>query len=105
MMLASGFIVLKVVNMMGEHLICEVCAPGAPVRTIHGWLVREYVSYMDIWKGAFENESEDADGTKEEKGFVSMRVEGSPKVVLRLIRTEVSWNQVAGLYIRDAKSG
>jgi hypothetical protein len=112
-MLASGFIVLKVVNTMGEHLICEDVRMGAPARAIMGSPAREYVSYMDLGKDALENELQEADGTKEEnsqeksqeKSLASIRIETSPEKVQRLTVNEFAWKKVAGLYIRDAKFG
>jgi hypothetical protein len=102
-MLASGFIVLKVVNELGEHLICEDVRKGAKARSISGDEGEEYISYMDIWRDALN----DLDGMDEmdEKDSVENTVEAAPEKVLRLSVKAFSWKKIAGLYVRDSKFG
>jgi hypothetical protein len=109
-MLASGFIVLKVVNELGEHLICEDVRKGATARSISGAQDYEYISYMDIGKDALGDELDGMDGMDgmdgiDEKHSMGKTAEAAPHKVLRLSMKKFFWKKIAGLYIRDSKFG
>jgi hypothetical protein len=60
-MLASGFIVLKVVSVKGEHLICKDIRKGAPPHVVRIDERGKFLAYMDVGKDALEEDSDEAD--------------------------------------------
>ncbi|KAI9780750.1 MAG: hypothetical protein M1839_006537 [Geoglossum umbratile] len=103
-MLASGFVVLKVINELGEHLICEDVRKGAPARSIPSGGDQEYISYMDIGKDAVGDEPDEMDEMNE-KHSMGKAAEAASQKVLRLSMKKFTWKKIAGLYIHDSKFG
>jgi hypothetical protein len=112
-MLASGFIILKVLNEFGEHLICLDIRKGSKGSAPLLKVMDEHLACLDFDKDADENvlakESGNAgqvvnpDTSKgpkkigdDTKGF---------KRVKKLQRVKFRYNKVLGLYIGDAKFG
>jgi hypothetical protein len=106
-MLASGFIVLKVINELGEHLICEDVRKGASARLIPSGEDQEYISYMDIGKDVLGDELDEVDEMDgmDEKHSMGKAAEATSQKVLRLSMKEFTWKKTAGLYIHDSKFG
>ncbi|KAH6865259.1 hypothetical protein BKA58DRAFT_472387 [Alternaria rosae] len=95
-MLASGFIVLKVLSSKGERLICldvrkgSEWESGAAMRHAH----LEYLTCMDL---------EDKSDVEEE---AQQHLDGTGrKKILRLSRVYFMWTRVLGVYIKDSLFG
>jgi hypothetical protein len=106
-MLASGFIVLKVVNETGEHLICEDIRKGAPSQVIGREVKGEFLTYLDIGKDALEENSNDDDEEveRESDSSITSKPEAKVEKVLHLTVREFRFRKVLGLYVRDSKFG
>jgi hypothetical protein len=96
-MLASGFVILKVLSVKGERLICldvrkgSDWGIGAAMRFRHV----EYLTCTDLETEGKEIKLEPAD-----------RLQTVTKdKVLKLRRIEFSWTRVLGVYIRDSSFG
>jgi hypothetical protein len=95
-MLASGFIVLKVLSAKGERLICldvrKSFESGIGVAMKHQHV--EYLTCTDLEdeKDIKREASESGDSTPKKK-------------ILRLTRTQFTWTRVLGVYVRDSLFG
>ena len=91
-LLASGFIILKVLSLRGEHLIILDVRKGTTVDyAVHEGMNTEYLSCLDLGKRDLEDDEEnDALGT--------------PRV-LYLLRGKVTYTKVLGLYICNSSFG
>jgi hypothetical protein len=107
-MIASGFIVLKVLNEKGEHLVCMDVRKGSggdtPIKGEFG----VYLAYIDIGKDSITGEKKESNDADEE-GIADMRPR-EPKnketeKVLRLTPVQFRWTKVLGIYLRDSKFG
>jgi hypothetical protein len=104
-MLASGFIVLKVVNEDGEHLICIDVRKGAPAKPVRNGVMGKYLAYLHLEEDLVESsEDEDTEDTVTVKNTTKpkSRVDEQP---LLLFTNEFRWNKIVGFYIRDVKFG
>ena len=88
-MLASGYLIFKVLNEKGEHLICIDVRLG--VRGITSRIEENYKASMDI--GRDDLDLERKYGT-----------DGLDKVIF-LARQQFGWNKMLGLYVKDSKFG
>lgn len=109
-MLASGFIVLKVINEKGEHLICEDVRKGSAGTSISRDEFEKFLACMDVGRDAIGDSSDDEEEKegerKNEKGaVVKVRRKEESEKVLKLKVEEFRWSKVLGLYIRDSKFG
>jgi hypothetical protein len=99
-MLASGFLILKVLNEFGEHLICLDIRKGARAARPEKLVFAEYLACMDIDK---DNIYDAAYGDE------AVDVVGRPNrritKVKKLQPVEFRWNRVLGLYVKDSKFG
>jgi hypothetical protein len=92
-MLASGFIVLKVVSNQGEHLICLDARKKSGVDYADSNAPKlMYLSCDEIPS----NEAEDTAGQKSSK---------TSKTVLHLSRNGIGWHKLIGLFVGDAVFG
>jgi hypothetical protein len=103
-MLASGFIVLKVVNETGEHLICEDVRKGAPPRYITADDDMVFLVCKDIGRDALEFESDDEDGSSIKPKKPAPKGRGKRVFYLKTVEG-FHWRKVLGLYIRDSEFG
>lgn len=95
-MLASGFVILKVLSVKGERLIC------LDVRKGSDWKIgaamrdsyKEFLTCTDL---------EDKDDVEEEVEKDSDSI--TAKKILRLTRIRFRWTRVLGVYIRDSSFG
>lgn len=103
-MLASGFLIFKVLNEKGEHLICLDVRKNA--KQIIGRETAEYNACMDIGQDLIEEEEEGkSDQTApSSKKKTRGRQERTDKVII-LRREEFRWNKMLGLYIKDSRFG
>ncbi|OBT58635.1 hypothetical protein VE04_01227 [Pseudogymnoascus sp. 24MN13] len=91
-LLASGFIVLKVLSLNGEHLIILDVRKGTTVDyAVHEGVSREYLSCLDL--GKRDSGDEDEDNSL-----------GTPRV-LYLTRARVTYTKVLGLYNCNSSFG
>lgn len=102
-MLESGFIVLKVLNAFGEHLVCldarygtDSAHLGQPAERI---VCRGLEAYDKEVSGQ-DSRSRTIDGL----GSVTGRVRNSNKVK-KLIRTKFLFDRVLGVYVADSRFG
>jgi hypothetical protein len=95
-MLASGFIILKVLSHSGEHLICLDARKGS--RIDYASKTDSEVNYLScIDLEDLEHENKDTDPIKTKfKG---------PSKVLYLTRNELKWHKLLGLYLWDSHFG
>ena len=96
-MLASRFIVLKVVNEKDEHLICKDIRKGAPPQVVSINQRGVFLAYMDVGKDALEEDSDEANckEVREESKSANLR-RGEAKVekVLHLTIQEFTFKKV-----------
>jgi hypothetical protein len=113
-MLASGFIILKVLNEFGEHLICMDVRKGtrgmAPEKGVWG----EFLAYLDIGKDSMydtlDHKQEEVQGDSKvdqdtKKNVKHQKGKTSEEKVKKLSVVQFRWNKVLGLYINDSKFG
>lgn len=111
-MLASGFVVLKVLNEKGEHLIC------IDVRKGSNWDIAiknesaKVLACLDMGKEDLSCEDTDSDensGTEEEQSNHGQKRTGNEGLkadkVLKLVEVEFRWNKMLGLYVKDSLFG
>ena len=95
-MLASGFVLLKVLSVKGERLICldvrkgSEWGIGAAMKHHHG----EHLACTDL------EDEEDKKEVQEKPDGVT-----GGKKILRLTRSEFLWTRVLGVYVRDSLFG
>ena len=106
-MLASGFVVLKVLNEKGEHLICMDLRKGTVGET-HSRMEREkFLASMNVEKnstGYMEDGDLHNDPTRQ-RGASKIIPGTSSQRVLKLVTKEFRWNKVLGLYDKDSSFG
>lgn len=91
-LLASGFIVLKVLSLNGEHIIVLDVRKGTTIDfAIHAGINTQYLACLDIGKRDLDDEDED-------------NPLQTPKV-LYLSHVKVSYTKVLGLYICNSSFG
>ena len=119
-MLASGFVLLKVLNEFGEHLICLDVRKGtsgqAPEKGVWG----EFLACLDIGKDIMydtldqpqeQEDSQDEKKKKKKKKTTTKKStrqrkgKTSEEKVKKLGRVSFRWNKVLGLYVNDSKFG
>jgi hypothetical protein len=104
-MLASGFIMLKVINEKGEHLICEDVRKGASGISVTRNEPDTFLMVKDVGKDAL-NEGGDEETEKSDIEQAKSRRPPNEEKVLKLRVVEnFRWVKVLGLYIRDSKFG
>lgn len=105
-MLASGFVVLKVLNEKGEHLICMDLRKGTVGQSYSRLEKGKFLACMDIGKDAanyLDDITVGGDGTRPEESDKGTG-EASEKV-LKLVVKEFRWNKMLGPYTQDSKFG
>ena len=106
-MLASGFVLLKVVNEMGEHLICIDVRKGVQGVGTLKQTNEKPLACIDIGRDELQDAMTDRsfDAAKKVwpslKGFTRKPLEK----VMRLTESELRYNKVLGLYIKDSRFG
>lgn len=105
-MLASGFVLLKVLNEFGEHLICLDVRKGT--KGLAPWLYEtdEYLACMDLENLKDTRASRKAlqqhrKAQKDQKGDHARNV----GKVLKLSKVKVRINRILGVYIGDSRFG
>ena len=103
-MLASGFVILKVVNEMGEHLICIDVRKGVQGVGTLKHNDEKSLACMDIGREELQDAmtTRSLDGKKQWPPLFSKK---TPEKVLRLSESELRYTKVLGLYIKDSKFG
>ncbi|KAJ4375369.1 hypothetical protein N0V83_002455 [Neocucurbitaria cava] len=93
-MLASGFIILKVISYHGEHLICLDARKRSflDFANSEASMSMNYLSCLEMSSG----EAEESMSRKPSK---------ASKTVLYLSRNNIGWHQMAGLFVGDAVFG
>jgi hypothetical protein len=96
-MLASGFVILKVLSVKGERLICLDVRKGSEWGIGAAMRLRrvEYLTCTDL-------EAEGDEISFEPRDRPQATSKGK---VLRLTRVQFSWTRVLGVYIRDSSFG
>jgi len=95
-MIASGFVILKVLNEFGEHLICLDIRRGTQSQQPEKGLWGDYLACMDIGKDIMFDTLDQGLGQRKRK---------SDDKVKKLSVKSFRWNKVLGLYIQDSKFG
>lgn len=109
-MLASGFIVLKVLNEKGEHLVCMDVRKGVEWDSAVKNQSAEYLACLEIGKEGLSFEDTESDhkspeATQEvEEADTDASHDGRDKV-LKLKRRYLRWNKMVGLYVKDSRFG
>jgi hypothetical protein len=99
-MLASGFIIFKVLNDKGEHLICVDVRKGTEAAVYERIQKETFLSCMNIDKELNQAAAE----IKLHGGeYTGVLTDGSK--ILKLSKNEFRWSKMLGLYIRDSKFG
>lgn len=99
-MLASGFILLKVLNDKGEHLICVDVRKGTESA---GYAKRDkdmFLSCMNVEKDITELTS-----MNKSQESASNQMEKERSKVLKLTTNEFRWTKMLGIYVRDCTFG
>ena len=108
-MLASGFIVLKVANEAGEHLICGDVRKGTEVGQFHTDETDKYLAYkgLDTDAGDAEPdvESSSQDFNDNRVAQKETRERGQDRKVFLLKKEEFWFKKVVGIYVRDSLFG
>lgn len=118
-MIASGFVIFKVLNEKGEHLICIDVRKGASGKAPTRGEDDTFLAYLDIGKDAIQEDTEDASIRGNENTDTNPDVshsgpnkqdsrktkDKSSEKVLKLIRKEFRWTKVLGVYVRDSRFG
>ena len=109
-MLASGFIVLKVLNEKGEHVVCIDVRKGVEWDAAVKNQSADYLACLDIGKEGLSFEDMESD---HKTAYTTLEVEeadtdashdGRDKV-LKLERRNLRWNKMLGLYVKDSRFG
>ncbi|KAL6718971.1 hypothetical protein ACLMJK_003206 [Lecanora helva] len=106
-MLASGFVILKVVNEMGEHLLCVDVRKGVEgVGTLKNSYEKS-LACMDIGRDELQDAMNDRSLDVRKKAWSSFKrfARTRPDKVMRLAESELTYNKVLGLYIKNSKFG
>ena len=103
-MLASGFVVLKVVNEKGEHLLCLDVRKGVDGVGTIVLENDEYLSCMDIGKDELQTAFDDR-ASKSAWSTMNRFAKAKEEKVIRLSVHNFRYNKVLGLYIRDSRFG
>ena len=104
-MLASGFIVLKVINEKGEHLICEDVRKGSRGVSVNRNEEDTFLACKDVGKDAAEDASEADEEDNDNSAVKPSHAKDGEKVLKLRVIEEFRWVKVLGLYIRDSKFG
>jgi hypothetical protein len=93
-MLASGFVILKVISYHGEHLICLDARKGNDLdyANSEASVSMKYLSCLEMSNGEAEE-------------FVSRRPNRTSKTVLHLSENSIGWHKMVGLFVGDAVFG
>lgn len=118
-MLASGFVLLKVSNEYGEHLICLDVRKGSRGEAPVTGKADKYLAYLDIGKdveyymststnqqqGQVEGTTS-SDSTRSRIGGRKSKIEARAlKKVKKLKKEEIRWFKVLGIYVKDEQFG
>jgi hypothetical protein len=113
-MLASGFVILKVLNEFGEHLICLDIRKGSPGEAPEKGQFEKHLACMNIGKDAMYDT---LDSTWDEKNLTDnaakdagpeshlRRLTQEENKVKKLTTVSFRFNRVLGLYVWDSKFG
>ena len=115
-MLASGFVIFKVLSEQGEHLICIDVRKGANSRQIVSGEIKEYLVCMDVGQEEFDDgvvglDQDPTDGVVDAGKQVNKKEAAKSDTntrankVLMLDRVEFRWTKMLGLYIKDSRFG
>ena len=109
-MLASGFIILKVLSQSGEHLITLDVRKGTSTDyATHDGLGVKYLACLDLGKRDLNEDEEDENDYQDEKGRLDeedlLKSPSTPTHVLYLVHGELNYTKVLGLYIADSYFG
>ena len=103
-MLASGFVVLKVVNEKGEHLLCLDVRKGVEGVGTSALENDQNLSCMDIGKDEMQT-AFDATASRSAWSTMNRFTKAKQEKVIRLSAHDFRYNKVLGLYIRDSRFG
>ena len=103
-MLASGFVVLKVVNENGEHLLCLDVRKGVEGVGTSASENDQNLSCMDIGKDELQT-AFDATASRSAWSTMNRFTKAKQKKVIRLSVQDFRYNKVLGMYIRDSRFG
>jgi hypothetical protein len=104
-MLASGFIMLKVINEKGEHLICEDVRKGSSGLSVTRNEADTFLMVRDVGKDMLDEGSDEGVDKSESEQVKSRRPVNEEKVLKLRVVENFRWVKVLGLYIRDSKFG
>ena len=106
-MLASGFVVLKVVNEKGEHLICLEVRKGVDGVAILTNADDSSAAALNIGKDDLQVAFDNRSVRTERAGWSKLNRFGRRKQekVIRLSWNDMRYTKVLGIYIRDSKLG
>lgn len=102
-MLASGFIILKVLNDKGEHLICVDVRKGTDAAAYTRLEKEMFLSCMSIDKDITELTSLRKAQDGEEVRSPGRRETNNK--ILKLSVHEFRWNKMLGVYVKDSRFG
>jgi hypothetical protein len=100
-MLASGYIVLKVLSEKGEHLICLDVRKGSLWDAANRNNIKNYLACMDLEKDSMQDDSRVQKTVRIER---EKSHEEKPRVLL-LKYNEFRWNKMLGLYVGNSSFG
>ena len=103
-MLASGFVVLKVVNEKGEHLMCLDVRKGVEGVGTTALEDDQNLSCMDIGKDELQTAFDDR-ASRSAWSSMNRFTKAKQEKVIRLSAHNFRYNKVLGLYIRDSRFG
>ncbi|TPX12725.1 uncharacterized protein E0L32_000902 [Thyridium curvatum] len=105
-MLASGFLILKVINEEGEHLISVDVRKGSRARAVRTGVPGEYMAHLHLDEDIVESDDDEnddgGDETKKANARSRRKQEGQP---LLLFTEDIVWTKTVGFFIRDVKFG
>jgi hypothetical protein len=109
-MLASGFIVLKVANEMGEHLICGDVRKGTDdAGSFSLDTTEKYLAYKNLDTDRRDAESEDENSSQYSNGKRAVRKRrherGQDGKIFLLREKEFRFRKIVGIYIHDSLFG
>lgn len=108
-MLASGFIVLKVANETGEHLICGDVRKGTEAGEFMTDHQEKYLAYKDVDADESDVESDDENSSRssDEKHPLqkNTREKGQDGKIFLLREEEFRFKKVIGVYVHDSLFG
>ena len=106
-MLASGFVVLKVVNERGEHLLCLDVRKGVDGVGTLALEDDKNLACLDVGKIELQSAFDEKSSRSARSAWSTLNrfAKAKHEKVIRLNEHEFRYNKVLGLYIKDSKFG